>query len=176
MSCTRVLRRYTSADNLVPGPTHEGPAPHLIFGGLILRELNADYLTMFGRDWIRNAPPDLAFAYSYLNFPKLTRERIVILSNVLSDAFNAGYEKLENLVLTAVNGKAVSSIDDLKLKLKMPGVQRGGVEFAQFEFKNGKQIVLPYAGIDEAHRRIGKVYAVTDAASFFVRVTGAETR
>ena len=169
MSCGRVLRRYTSVDNLVPGPIHEGPAPHLIYGGLILRELNADYLTMFGRDWIRSAPPDLAFAYSYLNFPKLTRERMIILSNVLGDAFNAGYEKLVNLVLTAVNGQPASSLEDLRLKLKMPGVQRGGVEFAQFEFKNGKQVVLPYKGLDEAHRRIGKVYAVTDSTSFFAR-------
>jgi hypothetical protein len=94
---------------------------------------------------------------------------MIILSNVLGDAFNAGYEKLVNLVLTAVNGQPASSLEDLRLKLKMPGVQRGGVEFAQFEFKNGKQVVLPYKGLDEAHRRISKVYAVTDSTSFFAR-------
>jgi hypothetical protein len=171
MNCTRVLRRYNSLDNLVPGLTHDSPAQFLIFGGLILRELNADYLMSFGRDWIRSAPADFAVSYAYLNFPRLTRQRILILSNVLSDVFNAGYEKFGNLVLFSVNGKSISSLDDLKLKLKMPGIQRAGAEFATFDFKNGKQIVLPYAGLEDAHRRIAQVYAVGDTKSFFVRDT-----
>ena len=140
-----------------------------MFGGLVLRELNADYLMMFGRDWLKNSPTEFAFLYTYSNLPTIAHKRVVILSNVLGDRFNLGYEKLSNLVVSKVNGQSISSIEDMKLKLKLSSVQRDGVEFAQFDFKNGDLIALPYSGLNEAHKRIGSAYGIRDAAAFFVR-------
>jgi hypothetical protein len=169
MTCVRPLRRYSSLDQPVPGIQNEGAVPYVIFGGLVLRELNADYLMTYGRDWIKNAPSDFAFIYSYLNYPSLARKRVIILSNVLGDTFNLGFEKLSNLVLSQVNGQDVSGIEDLKLKLKLPGIQKSGVEFARFDFKNGALVALPYNGVDEAHKRMAKVYGITEPSAFFAR-------
>ena len=168
-SCTRVLRRYFSQDLAVPGLTSEGRVAHLIFAGMLFRELNGDFLSSFGREWQRNSPPALSFIYTYMNQPSLTRRRQLVLSNVLGDAINAGYEKLSNLLLESVNGRSATSIDELKVHLKMPGIQRDGLEYAQFDFKGGIQIALPYKSISEAHKRIAKTYSVTDPSSFFSR-------
>lgn len=166
-TCTRRLRRYSSSDYLVAGQTNEGPVSHMIFGGLIFRELNVDFLTMFGRDWQNSSPASLLFVYNYQNKPTLARRREIVLANVLGDPFNAGYEKLAYLILDMVNGKRISSLDEMRVHLKSGGVSREGMEFAQFDFKDGTQVVLPYAELDEAHRRIGRTYAVTDPNSFF---------
>lgn len=168
-TCTKVLRRYSSQDNVVPGPSNGGGFPHLIFGGLLFRELGADFLSLFGKDWPRTSPPALSFFYHFMNEPSLVRRRILVLSNVLADEFNAGYEKLENLILESVNGRPVSSLEELKVLLKLPGTKRDGVEYAQFDFKGGGQIVLPYLGLEGAHKRLAKVYAVTESRSFFSR-------
>lgn len=169
LNCSRVLRRFSSMDNTVPGPTNEGGVPHLIFGGLMFQELSADFLSAFGRDWPRNSPPALAFIYNYMNRPSLARRRNLVLASVLGDEFNAGYEKLSNLVLKAVNGRQASSMEELKIHLRLPGIQRDGIEYAVFDFMNGSLVALPYKGLPEAQRRIAKAYAVTDASSFFTR-------
>ena len=149
--------------------TSDGRAPHIVFGGLIFRELSADFLSVFGREWPRTSPPALAFIYNYRNDPTLIRRRDLVLSNVLADEFNAGYEKLSNLILESVNGRPAISVEELKVHLKLPGIQRDGIEYAQFDFRGGVQVVLPYQGIDVVHKRIAKAYAVSDSKSFFSR-------
>ena len=104
-----------------------------------------------------------------MNRPSLARRRNLVLASVLGDEFNAGYEKLSNLVLMAVNGRQASSMEELKIHLRLPGIQRDGIEYAVFDFMNGSLVALPYKGLPEAQRRIAKAYAVTDASSFFTR-------
>ncbi len=169
-SCTRNLIRFSGQESLVPGPANGGGVAHVIFGGLVFRELTADYLTVFGRDWRQSAPQELLFFYTYLNLPTAKRERKVVLSNVLGDEFNSGYQKLSNLVVEAVNGQPVTSIASLKTRLNAPGVLRGGIEYAQFDFLGGIQIVLPYKGTSEAHKRIASAYSVATFDSFYTRL------
>lgn len=168
--CKRNLIRFSGQESLVPGATNEGGVPHVIFGGLVFRELSVDYLMVFGRDWRQSSPQDLLFFYTYLNLPSIKRERKLVMSNVLGDEFNAGYQKLSNLVLSSVNGLPVTSIEALKTQLNLPGILRAGVEYAQFDFLDGTQIVLPYKGTSDAHKRIGSTYAVTSTSSFFSRL------
>lgn len=168
-SCTRVLRRYSAQDRQVPGPSSQATLPHLIFGGLVFQELTLEYLSLFGRDWHSNAPLPLLFLNAQMNDPTLTRRRYLILTDVLADEFNTGYEKMRHVVLDEVNGRAVNSIEELKIQLKLPGIRRSGMEFAQFVFKNGAQIVLPYDGLPAIHKRIAKAYSVSQPSSFFAR-------
>lgn len=168
-SCSRQIRRYSSQDNVVAGQSSEGPVAHMIFGGLVFRELDVDFLSIFGPDWQRMSPPSLLFVYSYQNKPTLTRRRDVVLSHVLGDGFNTGYEKLAYLILEKVNGRKVASLEDLRQQLRLEGLMREGMEFAQFDFRDGTQVTLPYDSIDEVHRRISRNYAVTDPNSFFKR-------
>jgi hypothetical protein len=104
-----------------------------------------------------------------MNRPSLSRRRHLVLASVLGDEFNAGYEKLSNIVLKAVNGRQASSIEELKVHLKLPGIQRDGAEYATFDFTDGVLVVLPYKSLAVAQRRIAKAYAVTDPSSFFSR-------
>jgi hypothetical protein len=168
-NCNRILRRYSNQDRLVPGPSNTASLPHLIFGGLVFQELTVDYLATFGRDWQSKAPNRLLFIYNYLNDSTLTRKRILMLTNVLADEFNTGYEKMTHLILDSVNGRPVNSIDELKIILKLPGQQRSGAEYARFLFKNSFEVVIPYEGLESSHKRIARAYSVSQSSSFFAR-------
>lgn len=169
---TRPVRRYNGQDNHIPGMTFEGGFPHLIIGGLVFRELGVDFLMSFGRDWIRNAPSHLLYEFYYKNKPQLARSRALVLSQVLGDAFNQGYDREALLLLEKVNGIAVANLDDLRLAAANRPLERNGEKFMVFDFDNGSQIVLPTKGMADAHRRIAKSYNIGTGQSFLDRING----
>jgi hypothetical protein len=84
----------------------------------------------------------------------------VVLSLVLPDSYNIGYQerKNQNLVLDRANGKQISNLDDLIVALEKP--QNG---FHVFVFKKGssvQKIILEADQLDEANQRIAKRYGV----------------
>lgn len=166
MQFTRSVRRYNGLDNRIPGLTFDGELSHLIIGGLVFREVGVDYLTSFGRDWMRSAPSELLHMFYFKNKPMLNRTRTIVMSHVLPDTFNQGYDKETILVLEKVNGKSVSNIDELRLTSRARAEDKVGEKFMVFDFQRGVRIVLPVKGLREAHLRIAKSYAITQQKSF----------
>lgn len=163
---TRPLRRYNGQDLRIPGMSFEGPIAHLIVGGLIFRELGVDFLTSYGRDWARSAPSNLLYIFNYANRPQSTHNRVLVMTHVLADPFNQGYDRESVLILEKVNGIEVTSLEELKNAAVNKPVERGGEKFMVFDFDNGSQIVFPARGLAEAHRRIAKSYNVGTPQSF----------
>ncbi|MCX6123881.1 MAG: hypothetical protein NTV34_03920 [Proteobacteria bacterium] len=162
----RPLRRYNGQDNRLPGLTFEGDIAHLIIGGLVFRELGVDFLSTFGRDWARYAPANLLHLFHFKNYPMLSRRRYLILSQVLADSFNQGYDKEGGLILEKVNGDFVANLDELRLTALARPVNHLGEKFFVFEFEQGIKIVLPYDGLKEAQARIAKAYGIASPKSF----------
>ena len=80
------------------------------------------------------------------------QERIVILSQVLPDAVNIGYQELRNLVVKRANGRKVIHLESLVEALNHP--QTG---FHRIEFLPGServQVVLPVMELAKADARI----------------------
>jgi hypothetical protein len=151
-----VLPRAEDAARLVPEAPYDEEPPYLMAGGLVFQPLTRNYLRSWGQDWERRAP--FRLAYFRNEEPSLDRPSIVILSLVLPDIYNLGYQEARNLVLERLNGKPVSTLAELADALEHP--QEG---FHLFDFMKGdslQRLVLDAEQLAEATRQIQKVYGI----------------
>jgi len=148
------------AARLVPEDDADQPPEYFIVGGLIFQPLTRNYLRSWGQDWERTAP----FRLSYFRNEEPSPERParVILSSVLPDPINLGYQEVRTLVLERVNGHAVSTLTDLQHALTQP--TEG---FHLFEFLAGEslqRIVLDATQLEPAAARILQRYGIEASA------------
>src|SRR5690606_7182638 len=87
---------------------------------------------------------------------------LVILSQVLPDPVNIGYQELRNLVVDTVNGRKVSRVSDLQAALAEPsnGVHR--IEFLRGD--SLQRILLDATQMEAATERVLQRYGIPAAA------------
>ena len=145
--------------NLVMDRPEDTEPTYLIAGGLVFVPLSAEYLSSWGKDWQRTAPFRLVF-YNKQK-PEKAQSSLVVLSLVLPDFYNIGYQErsVQNLVLDRANGRRIDTLESLANALKSPGDG-----FHVFEFKKGsalQKIILDAEKLEEANKRIAKRYRIT---------------
>ena len=89
---------------------------YYIFGGLVFQELTLGYLESFGQDWREKA--DKRLLYYHDNMKTFLQgeevQRVIVLSRVLPDPVNKGYQFYKDLVLKRANGTQVKDVAHLK--------------------------------------------------------------
>ena len=150
------LDAYDDSRALIPLNIEGEPAEYLIEGGLILRELSADYLLAYGNQWLVRANPRLVNLYlTRAQAPEKPGDRIVILSAVLPDPINVGYQEIRDEVISHVNGKPVRNMKDVfAIREHDGGTTRFTTQTVGFE------LVLDKVGLPEANRRIAGLYRI----------------
>ena len=120
-----IVSAYEENSRLVPLKII-GTAPrYVIEGGFLFQELTLNYLRIWGANWQTRAPMRLRLFLEqnkavsiYENNKtdisstetKISSEhplRIVLVSQVIPDPLNIGYQKLSNAVVLQVNGKQI---------------------------------------------------------------------
>ena len=144
------LPKAEYSDELVPSQSFDQVPQYVLAGGFVFVPLTANYLRNWGPDWRQHAP----FRLSYYTQGKVTLERSerVVLSQVLPDPVNLGYETLRNTVIDKINGINIRTIADVATALKSP--QNG---FDVFTFSPGEQMheaVLDASALDDANTKI----------------------
>jgi hypothetical protein len=163
MEVTYRLPKYDFSLSLVPFATFDQEPEYLIVGGLVFQPLTDSYLQSWGADWKRRAP----FRLVYYRDEPATKERpgLILLSQVLPDPYNIGYQEQRWLVVDKVNGQPVSRLAELRQALQKP---RDGFNTIDFiESDSLRRIVL--AGGEsqqEATARVIKRYGINDASHF----------
>ena len=150
------LPKAEDAARLVPEAPFEQEPEYLIAGGLVFQPLTKNFLRSWGQDWERRAPFRLAYFRNQDPLPE--RPAIVILSQVMPDIYNIGYQDSRQLVLEKVNGQKVNYLADLAQALKKPA---NG--FHILEFMKGdtlQRIVLDAAKLDDATKRVLDHYGI----------------
>jgi hypothetical protein len=152
------LRAMRPDEDRVP-PYVFGRGPdYVVVGGLVFEELTRPYLGAWG-DWARRAPPRLLVAIDREPDEAGTQpQRIVLLSSVLPDAANLGYQELRDLIVERVNGRKVTSLAELRRALTAP--ERG---FQVVDFLPGQgftRVVLDAAESQAATERLHQAYGV----------------
>src|SRR5439155_8802121 len=84
------LPKAEDAARLVPEAPFDQEPEYLIVGGLVFQPLTKNYLRGWGQDWERRAP--FRLAYFRNQDPAPDRPAIGILSQVLPDLYNLGYQ------------------------------------------------------------------------------------
>jgi S1-C subfamily serine protease len=153
------LKQMSPDEDRVP-PFVLGRGPdYAVVGGLVFQELTGSYLATWGTDWARRAPPRLLIAYDRDGaLPSAEQPRIVLLTSVLPDAANLGYQDLRDLIVTKVNGVPVASLGALR-----EAFQRPQGDFHVVELLPGQgpgRLVLDAAEVRASTERIKTLYGV----------------
>jgi hypothetical protein len=155
-----VLRRMPPEEDKVP-PYLLGRGPdYVVAGGLVFQEMTVPYLGTWG-DWARRAPTRLLVAYDREGAePSAQAPRLVLLSSVLPDPANLGYQDLRDLLVRTVNGVAIGSLSDLRRAFSAPS---GGFHVIEFLPGQGPtRIVLDVLEAEAAAARIRALYGAGD--------------
>lgn len=129
---------------------------YLIAGGLVFQPLTEPLLRSWGDDWRRRAP--FRLTYYKQESAKSDHTGIVIVSNVLADPLNLGYQDIHYVAVDEVNGRRINKLKDLEEAFKNPS---DGFHRIQFMKGDGLQrVVLDAAGLEPATRRVLQRYGI----------------
>jgi len=153
---TYKLPKAEYSDNLLPMQSFDQDPEYVLAGGFVFVPLTEAYLRSWGGNWRQRAP----FRLSYYDMDKVLPERPqrVVLSQVVPDPVNIGYENLHNAVIDQINGIKIKQISDIPNALKSP---ING--FDVFTFAAGEpvqQAVLDASEIDRANEEIMTHYHI----------------
>jgi hypothetical protein len=146
---------------LLPFAHYDHEPEYLIVGGLVFQPLDIPLLKAFGRNWETRAPLNLTQHAEAV--PTEKRPGLVVLSMVIPDPFNLGYQDQRWLLVDEVNGRRIGGLKDLHAALANP--VNG---FHEFNFARGsglERLVLDVKQTAPATERILRQYRIP-AASF----------
>ncbi|MEX1119401.1 MAG: PDZ domain-containing protein [Terrimicrobiaceae bacterium] len=132
------------------------PPRYYILGGLIFQELSRTFLREWGANWVKSAPQRLVYLDAFQSELPKDRGKIVFLSGSLPSPDTIGYEGLNNLVVTRVNGIEIKSLDDIAKAAASP--QNG---FHKIEFEEDPKVIFLDAEQIEANKeRLARDYGI----------------
>ena len=150
------LPKAVYTDETIPDQTFDQAPQYLIAGGFVFQPLTLPYLKSWGNNWQRSAP--FRLAYLKQQVPDDDREAIVILSLVLPDPYNLGYQTTRNQIVHEINGKPIVRLPDVEAALKQPQDGYHIITFA--EGHTPARIVLDAEQLEEATSRILRRYGI----------------
>ena len=100
--------------DLVPENVVGAPRAYLVDGGLVIHELTGQMLHAYGGQWQTRVDPRLAHLYLTQQYaPEQPGDRVLLLSVVLPDPINIGYQHFRDQIIEKVNGEPVRNIRDV---------------------------------------------------------------
>lgn len=150
------LPRVDYRTELVPMATPDQEPEYLIIGGLIFQPLTVPYLSSWGSDWARKAP--FRLSYATREHPKDGRRSYVVLTGILPDPVNIGYNDARSLLVDKFNGEKIYTLHDLANAMKNP---KDGFHLLEFiEGDSLRRIVLDAGEIEASTRRVLERYGI----------------
>ncbi len=130
------LTKPVNFERLVPHEQFDVTPTYYVFGGLVFEPLTENYLMTWGEAPYSDAPSALLNYYQNGDRTQ-DRKEVVVLVKVLPDEINAGYHQLRDRVVSYVNGRKISTMEDLVTAFE----QHDG-KYHVLEDENGYNIVL----------------------------------
>lgn len=153
---TYTLPSIEKAFDIVGPPTFDqAPEFHMV-GGFIFQPLTDNFLRSF-----RRQPP---FRLNHYRSEPASDSRSgrILLTQVLPDPHNLGYQNIQFLVLDAVNQRPCSTLDDLVEALEHPVGDVHLIEFAKGA--DLRKIVVAANGLEAATQRVLDRYGIPSAS------------
>lgn len=88
--------------HLVPRSRYDVTPSYYVYGGLVFQPLSRDYLETWNK-WRHKAPKEFVHLY-YHGVPTEARQEVVVLSQVLADEINVGYDEFTEECIARING------------------------------------------------------------------------
>lgn len=151
-----VLPKVDYTLEIVPLNVFDQDPEYLILGGLLFQPLTVPFLQSWGSDWNRKAP--FRLGYATREDPTPDKPSYVVLSQVLPDPYNIGYQESRYLIVEKLNGKKISTLHDIVVAKESP--QDG---FHMLEFREGdslRRMVLDAAQVEPTTQRVLERYGI----------------
>jgi len=149
---------------LCPLHLHDQLPSYYVHAGLVFTVLSRSYLAHeWGKDWHKKAPVELVehAYYGVLNAPD---QQIVILSQILVDDINTGYQStFHNLRVMKVNGDSINNLAQIVNIVE--SAAKNGQSFLRFDLDRDKVICLETEQALQATNRILKQNNIGSAKS-----------
>ncbi|MDH4224121.1 MAG: hypothetical protein OEW12_00555 [Deltaproteobacteria bacterium] len=168
-------KRFKEDDYRINPYQFDSDLDYEVFGGLVLQELNLEYLRSFGDNWQTQAPPRLVMEFG-LNSLRETPavEKVLIVSKVLPDESILGYENSENAMVTKMNGIPVHSLQGFREAIKTPV---DGYQILETMPGQGRaKLVFKADQMEASNRRVGELYDVPFSGNQKMENTPQETK
>ncbi|KAG2444359.1 hypothetical protein HXX76_001115 [Chlamydomonas incerta] len=149
----------TPNDLLVPVHCYDRLPSYFMYAGLVFVPLTQPYLHEYGEDWMNTAPRRL-YDKAMHGMMQKPRQQIVILSQVLVDDVNTGYQQFQTLQVLRVNGTEVLNLGHLKEL-----VEGSAERFVRFELEDERVMVVDRSLALDANARIMERYRVPSSVS-----------
>jgi len=166
MEATIPLRTALESVRLVPYTQYDTVPTYYIVGGLVLQPLTRNYLEIWNT--MEDVPVHLA-NYYYYGKQSEDRMQVIVLTKVLGDELTVGYDDFKDHVITQVNGKGVSTIQDV-----VEAIEGNEGKYDVMMDEWGNQIVLERSKIAAAQKVILERYQIDADRSADLR--GAERK
>jgi S1-C subfamily serine protease len=137
---------------LVPRNEYDRPPTYFIYGGLVFQVLTRDFLATW-EQWWDKAPKEFLHLY-YAGTRTEERQEVVVLTQVLADEINVGYEHLYSESVTAVNGRMPRDMADFVATLE------GSHGLIEIRTSSDSYIVLDTDTVQGATARILERYHI----------------
>jgi S1-C subfamily serine protease len=152
--------RYAPGDYRIFPYRFDGPIDYEVQGGLVVQEFSQGYLRAWGKSWPERAPPRLVIEamLSSLRESGSPTEKVLLVTKVLPDPVNLGYDDLQNTILLKANGRPLSGLADFRAALKTPANGFQVLEFLPGQSRG--KVVFKANTLESANQRIRERYDV----------------
>ena len=157
------------------------PPRYVIQGGFLFQELTLNYLSMWGANWRSRAPVRLRLFleqnktvlmddnYKNVKVESASKNtesapRVVLVTQVIPDEINIGYQKLSNAIVLRINNQKIRRLKDVKEAFLNPET-----EFHRIDFLPGSDrlsVILPVAGLKHSNQRIKDNFRIPKLQSY----------
>ncbi|MDX1952790.1 MAG: hypothetical protein SFY81_11455 [Verrucomicrobiota bacterium] len=152
------LPKAEYSNELVPSEVFDTAPEYAILGGLVFQPLTVPFLRSWGADWLRKAP--FRLAYSTRQKKRPDEPSLIMLSLILPDPINIGYQESRYLLVESINGRKVHTIGNVLQAIEHP---RDG--FHEILFKEGdslRRMVLEASELPAATQRVLQRYGIQE--------------
>jgi len=137
---------------LVPRSQYDTLPSYFIYGGLVFQALSRDFLTTW-ESWWDKAPKEFLYLY-YSGTRRAEKQEVVILTQVLADEINVGYEDLYSEAVVSVNGKQPVDMADFV------GLVESSVDLVEIQTSSQGVIVMEPGAARKANESILSRYHI----------------
>ena len=150
-----ILPKADFKGSFIPEQSYDTAPEYLIAGGLIFQPVNGPLLDALGTNM-----PVLLDYYRSKKSAQI-RDGLVVLTKILPDDFNLGYERLRLQIVDTVNGYTIDNLNTLQVALNNPidGFHR--IQFLREETL--RHIVLDAVSMEIATQRVLDHYQIPAA-------------
>ena len=158
------LRPYTGGAERIPW-LEQGPPAYLMEAGFVFLELSAPLMRRrFGDSW-RTGAGEVSYLFGTRRFrDRPGRDRLLVLSEVLPDAANRGYESLSFVLVESVDGKVPAALSELHALLNDRA--RAGAKQVEVRLAGGIPVFVPLENRAAVRGRVLQRYGLPRASSF----------